>query len=166
LVFVTNRSALEALLAARTPALLRTAYLLTGDPDAARDLLQSALERVTKKLGSIKEPQAIESYLRATMATTAANQRQRFWRREIATERLPEVPGDVVDLDTRMVLQRALQQLPPDQRTVLVLRFYEDLTEPQTAAILGIAVGTVKSRASRGLHSLRDAGIALSEDRT
>src|SRR4051794_6099240 len=63
---------LERLLAARTPALLRTAFLLTGDREAARDLLQSALERVSSRLSSIREPQALEAYLRATMATTAS----------------------------------------------------------------------------------------------
>lgn len=155
---------LERLLAARTPALLRTAFLLTGDQEAARDLLQSALERVSSRLGSIREPQALESYLRATMATTAAKQRRRFWHREIATGVLPERADAAVESDVRLSLVRALRALPAEQRAVLVLRFYEDLSEVQTAALLGIAVGTVKSRTSRGLQALRTGGVALVED--
>ncbi len=161
---VTERDALEQLLAARTAALLRTAYLLTGDPEAARDLLQSALERVLPRLGRIQDPQALEAYVRKTMATTASNQRRRFWKREVATGQLPERLDQGVDSDTRVTLVQALQKLTPDLRTVLVLRFYEDLSEPQTADLLGIPAGTVKSRTSRGLQALRDAGIALVED--
>ena len=167
LLGVTNDAEeLERLLAARTPALLRTAFLLTGDQEAARDLLQAALERVSSRLASIREPQALESYLRATMATTAAKQRRRLWHREIATAELPErvSGGHAHDSDVRLSLVRALRALPAEQRAVLVLRFYEDLSEIQTAALLGIAVGTVKSRTSRGLEALRVSGDALAED--
>ena len=159
-------SALEAVLATRTRALLRTAFLLTGDPEAARDLLQSALERVTRRLSSIRDPQALEAYLRATMATTAANQRRRMWHRELPTATLIDDEGrdNTAASDSRVAIVAALRALPPEQRAVIVLRFYEDLTEAQTAKVLGVAVGTVKSRTSRALDALRMSGLALSEE--
>lgn len=161
---VVKADVLEELLAARTSALLRTAFLLTGHEEAARDLLQSALERVARRLASIREPQALEAYLRTAMATTAANNRRRFWSRERATGYLPEQAVEAPDTDTRLVLVAALRRLPPEQRAVLVLRYFEDLSEADTAATLGIPVGTVKSRASRAVASLRESGIALVQE--
>jgi RNA polymerase sigma-70 factor (sigma-E family) len=160
--------ALEAVLATRTRALLRTAFLLTGDPESARDLLQSALERVTRRLGAIRDPQALEAYLRATMATTAANQRRRMWHRELPTATLVDEEGrdPTAAADSRVAVVAALRALPPEQRAVIVLRFYEDLTEAQTAQVLGIALGTVKSRTSRALDALRASGLALSQEVT
>ena len=156
-------AALEEVLAHRTRALLRTAFLLTGDAEAARDLLQSALERVMPRLGRIRDAHAIEAYLRATMATTASNQRRRMWQRETPMAVIPERgwtdPTGV--FDTRLTVLAALQTLPAEQRVVLVLRFYDDLTEAQTAELLGIAVGTVKSRTSRALAALRASGLVL-----
>jgi RNA polymerase sigma-70 factor (sigma-E family) len=155
-------------LARRTPALLRTAFLLTGDREAARDLLQSALERVSPRLGRIRDADAVEAYLRATMATTASNQRRRMWQRETPYAVIPD--REWIDptgtFDTRLTVLAALQMLPPEQRTVLVLRFYEDLTEMQTAEMLGIAVGTVKSRTARALVALRASGLALDGNMT
>jgi RNA polymerase sigma-70 factor (ECF subfamily) len=158
-------TALEALLTNRTSALLRTAFLLTGDPEAARDLLQSALERVTRRLGTLRDPQAVEAYVRATMASTAANQRRRFWHREAPTAQLPERPsyGDHA-VDIRLTVMAALRALPANQRAVIVMRFYEDLSEAQTAQALGIPVGTVKSRTSRALVALRASGLSIVED--
>jgi RNA polymerase sigma-70 factor (sigma-E family) len=161
-------SAREAVLATRTRALLRTAFLLTGHPEAARDLLQSALERVTRRLGTIRDPQALEAYLRATMATTAANQRRRMWHRELPTATPVDDEGrdPTAASETRVAVVAALRALPAEQRAVIVLRFYEDLTEAQTAQVLGIALGTVKSRTSRALDALRASGLAVSQEVT
>jgi RNA polymerase sigma-70 factor (sigma-E family) len=164
--YVDNQaSLLRELLAARTPALLRTAFLLTGDTESARDLLQSALERVTPRLPSLRHQQALEAYLRATMATVAANQRRRMWHRERATGLVPDTTAADADAatDTRLVVLAALRRLPADQRVILVLRFYEDQSEAETARVLGLPVGTVKSRTSRALDALRASGLALAE---
>nr|WP_230417017.1 SigE family RNA polymerase sigma factor [Micromonospora tarapacensis] len=145
--FVTSRSA----------ALLRTAYLLTGDWGIAEDLLQTALTKTYlawKRLGGIE---AIEPYARRVMVNTSTSWWRRRWHGERPTEVLPERAAvDEIDqqLD-RDVLWRHLRALPARQRAVLVLRFYEDMSEAQTAAILEISPGTVKSQTSRALATLR-----------
>jgi RNA polymerase sigma-70 factor (ECF subfamily) len=156
--------AFERLLAARTPALLRTAFLLTGDREAARDLLQSALERVHPRLRGLREPQALEAYVRATMATTAANARRRRWHGETPTSQPPDRGSDddsTAFVDARLSVVAALKQLPADQRAVLVLRFHEDMSEAEVASVLGLPHGTVKSRTSRALAALRQSGLIL-----
>ncbi|WBB65139.1 SigE family RNA polymerase sigma factor [Micromonospora sp. WMMD812] len=143
--------------AARSGALLRTAYLLTGDWPTAEDLLQTALTKTYlawKRLGGIE---AIEPYARRVMVNTSTSWWRRRWHGERPTEVLPELPAaDEIErqLD-RDVLWRHLSALPTRQRAVLVLRFYEDMSEAQTAALLGISTGTVKSQTSRALGTLR-----------
>lgn len=152
-----DRDDFEAFVAARTPALLRTAFLLTGHPEAARDLLQDALVRTYSRWGRIREAPAREAYLRKVMVTTAATQRRRRWHDETPTDQPPDLtrtdPFAAAD-DRHMVLD-ALRGLSPSHRAVLILRYWEDLTEAQTAVVLGCSVGTVKSRASRALDQLR-----------
>jgi RNA polymerase sigma-70 factor (sigma-E family) len=134
--------------------LLRTAYLLTGSTQAAEDLLQSSLIRVMRYWERVDDPMA---YTRRTMV----NQRTSIWRRlrgvEILTDAPPEqaVPDPTDRIAQRDALLRALDQLPARMRAVLVLRYWEDMTETEAAATLGISVGSVKSQASRGLHRLR-----------
>ncbi|MGC4804561.1 SigE family RNA polymerase sigma factor [Micromonospora sp. DT233] len=143
--------------AARSGALLRTAYLLTGDWATAEDLLQTALTKTylaSKRLGGIE---AIEPYARRVMVNTSTSWWRRRWHGERPTEVLPERAGvDEIErqLD-RDVLWRHLRALPSRQRAVLVLRFYEDMSEAQTAALLEISPGTVKSQTSRALATLR-----------
>ncbi|MFF5215477.1 SigE family RNA polymerase sigma factor [Micromonospora sp. NPDC000442] len=143
--------------AARSGALLRTAYLLTGDWGTAEDLLQTALTKTYlawKRLGGIE---AIEPYARRVMVNTSTSWWRRRWHGERPTEVLPEhAATDEIErqLD-RDVLWRHLRALPARQRAVLVLRFYEDMSEAQTAAILEISPGTVKSQTSRALATLR-----------
>ncbi|WP_320065696.1 SigE family RNA polymerase sigma factor [Micromonospora sp. RTGN7] len=143
--------------AARSGALLRTAYLLTGDWATAEDLLQTALTKTylaCKRLGGIE---AIEPYARRVMVNTSTSWWRRRWHGERPTEVLPERAGvDQMEqqLD-RDVLWRHLRALPSRQRAVLVLRFYEDMSEAQTAALLEISPGTVKSQTSRALATLR-----------
>jgi RNA polymerase sigma-70 factor (sigma-E family) len=143
--------------AARSPALLRTAYLLTGDRGHAEDLLQSALAKVYRHWRRVTATGSPEAYVRKVMV----NERHGWWRRD----RLPLVLGPVPDrpgpdeaagVDDRDVLWRAVLAMPPRTRAVLVLRYWEDLSEADTAEVLGCSVGTVKSQASRGLRKLHD----------
>ncbi|RKN43558.1 SigE family RNA polymerase sigma factor [Micromonospora endolithica] len=143
--------------AARSGALLRTAYLLTGDWATAEDLLQTALTKTYlawKRLGGIE---AVEPYARRVMINTSTSWWRRRWHGERPTEVLPERAAvDEIErqLD-RDLLWRHLRALPARQRAVLVLRFYEDMSEAQTAALLDISPGTVKSQTSRALTTLR-----------
>ena len=144
--------------AARSPSLLRTAYLLAGgDWALAEDLLQAALTKTYLAWGRIRDQNAREAYVRTTLATTATSWWRRRWHAERATGVLPEAAGkDVVgELDDRDALWRLVRRLPVRQRAVLVLRFYEDLSEAETARALGLSTGTVKSHTSRALATLR-----------
>jgi RNA polymerase sigma-70 factor, ECF subfamily len=145
--------------AARSSALLRTAYLLAGDWATAEDLLQTALTKTylaCKRLGGIE---AIEPYARRVMVNTSTSWWRRRWHGERPTEVLPERAGvdEIEQQLDRDVLWRHLTALPARQRAVLVLRFYEDMSEAQTAALLEISPGTVKSQTSRALVHLRTA---------
>ena len=143
----------------RGDRLVRTAYLLTGDRQICDDLVQTTLASVLVSWRRIRDVSDLDAYV----YTALVNARARWWRRrsrvEQATESVPEQPA--VDengrYDGREEMVAALRTLPPRQRAVLVLRFYEDLTEAQTATILGCSVGTVKSQAARGLQKLRRA---------
>ncbi|MGC5018660.1 SigE family RNA polymerase sigma factor [Micromonospora sp. DT47] len=143
--------------AARSGALLRTAYLLAGDWATAEDLLQTALTKTYlawKRLGGID---AIEPYARRVMVNTSTSWWRRRWHGERPTEVLPERAGvdEIEQQLDRDALWRHLKALPARQRAVLVLRFYEDMSEAQTAALLEISPGTVKSQSSRALATLR-----------
>jgi RNA polymerase sigma-70 factor (sigma-E family) len=139
----------------RYTELLRTAFLLTGRVEAAEDLVQTALLSVMRRWDQIAEPMP---YLRRIMV----NQRTSLWRRigsrELLVGVLPERPrpDGASAVAERDELVSALGKLPPRMRAVLVLRYWEDLSEAETAQILGTSVGTVKSQASRGLARLRD----------
>jgi RNA polymerase sigma-70 factor (sigma-E family) len=156
------RDDFEAFVASRYVALLRTAYLLTGDHHDAEDLLQQALVKAVGAWGRITgDP---EPYVR----TILVRQNISRWRRRRWRELSTDTPGDVavtdVGAEDRLELHRALGVLAPRQRAVIVLRYYEDLTEVQTAEALGISVGTVKSQARDALRRLRDVVPGLSED--
>lgn len=144
----------EEFVAARRSALLRTAYLLTGSHADAEDLVQGALIKTVphwKRIADRPEP-----YVRQVLARESVSRwRRRRWR-ETATAELPEPAATGPDLDQRETMRKALAALPPRQRAVIVLRYYEDLTEKDTASVLGIAVGTVKSQAREGLAKLRE----------
>jgi RNA polymerase sigma-70 factor (sigma-E family) len=144
--------------AARQPALLRTSYLLTGgDWALAEDLLQVALTKSYLSWGRIKDRGAVEAYVRATLATTATSWWRRKWHGERPTEVLPDRLSEsrTAEVDERDALWQHVKLLPARQRAVLVLRFYEDLSEADVARTLGIAPGTVKSTTSRALAALR-----------
>ncbi|MDR7280605.1 SigE family RNA polymerase sigma factor [Catenuloplanes atrovinosus] len=147
---------------ARSGALLRTAYLLAGDWATAEDLLQTALTKTYlawRRLGRIE---AVEPYARRVLVNTATSWWRRRWHGERPTEVLPEraAPDEIEAQLERDALWRHVRALPTRQRAVLVLRFYEDLSEAQTAAMLNISPGTVKSQTFRALNVLRRRLVA------
>jgi RNA polymerase sigma-70 factor (sigma-E family) len=145
----------------RYPALVRTAFLLTGDRDHAEDLAQAALLRTFLAWPRLYDPANAEAYTRTVMARLSVRWARRRWRGERASADVDRVSGDDATdfVDTADVVLRALALLPPAQRAVLVLRFYEQRSEADIAAILRCAPGTVKSRCARALSALRAAGI-------
>lgn len=147
--------------AARSTALWRSAFLLTGDAQKAEDLLQTALVKAWRRWDSIERREAVESYVRKTMVTTYTDWWRRRWNGEAPTEVLPDAPGpdEAARVDVRHDVLAALATLPRGQRAVLVLRYFDDLTEAQTAEALGISAGTVKSQASRALAALRSSPL-------
>jgi RNA polymerase sigma-70 factor (sigma-E family) len=149
---------------ARGTALLRTASLLTANPAQAEDLLQTALTKTYLAWTRLRDPAAAEAYTRRVLANASISWwRQKKNRLEQPTERLPDVGMEhpASALAERAAMMDALRQLSPQQRAVLVLRFYEDQSEAQIAAALGVSTGSVKSHASRGLARLR---VLLGED--
>lgn len=143
--------------AARSASLLRTAYLLTRDHALAEDLLQTALTKAWFAWSRIDG--APEPYVRQILVNTYSSWWRRKWNGERPTNELPESPaptgGNGDDGAAARDLWDALGRLPRRQRAVIVLRFYDDLTEAETARLLGCSVGTVKSQASKALAKLR-----------
>ena len=157
-------SSFDGFVAARGDALWRSAWLLTGDAHRAEDLLQTALAQSFHTWVRLADPRAFEAYVRRVMFTTYASWWRRRWRHERPTESLPEHADAGADADQRHDLLAALAGLPRGQRAVLVLRYFEDLTERQTAEILGVSPGTVKSQAARGLTALRSSTALTDSD--
>lgn len=157
----TERPSFEAFVAGRGPALQRTAFLLTGDWALAEDLLQTALSRVYPRWGRIVREDP-EAYVRKAMVNTWSSWWRRKWRGEVPTGELVDAngPDPYADADRRAAVAAALASLPPRQRAVIVLRFHEDLTEAQTAGVLGVSVGTVKSQTAKALATLRGDPVA------
>ena len=154
-----GREAFRTYVAARSPGLLRTAYLLTGSRADAEDLLQTTLAKTYLAWDRILERDAVDGYVRRVMVNTQTS----WWRRrrvtEYATDDLPErAAGRDATEDHALhdALWSALATLPKRQRAMVVLRYYEDLSEAETAHVLGVSVGTVKSTTSRALAKLRD----------
>jgi RNA polymerase sigma-70 factor (sigma-E family) len=145
----------DEFVAMRSPRLLRTSYLLTHDWALAEDLLQTALVKawtVWRRIDGDPEP-----YVRKILINTYASWWRRRWRAEQPTEQLPERAGADAHagVDARDAVWRALGRLPRKQRAVVVLRYFEDLSEAQIADLLDISIGTVKSQASKALAKLR-----------
>ena len=140
---------------ARQRALLRTAWLLTADWPTAEDLVQTALMRTWPRWRRLGTPDDAEAYTRRVMVNAFVSSRKRRWHGEFPTAELPDLPAPPDDVDLRHLVAAAVQALPPKQRAVVVLRYFDDLTEAQTAAVLGIAVGTVKSQTAKAFAALR-----------
>jgi RNA polymerase sigma-70 factor (sigma-E family) len=151
------REILEEYVRARGPRLVRTAYLLTGDQHVAEDIVQNALASMVVSWRRIQDLSNLDAYVYRSLV----NARRRWWRRrwtgEIPVGELPDEPSgdDVGRVDRYTDLLAVLRTLPPRQRAVIVLRYFEDLSEAQTASILDCSIGSVKSQASRGLVAMR-----------
>ena len=165
-----ERTGFDEFVAARSSGLLRTAYLLTHDHALAEDLLQTSLAKAWFAWSRIeKDP---EPYVRKVLVNTFASWWRRKWNGEHAYADLPEPApaGSAHDAsDQRQDLWTAMARLPRRQRAVVVLRFVEDLSEAETARLLGISPGTVKSQTSKALAKLRiDPALAAetTEDRS
>lgn len=158
----------EDFVQARSGSLLRTALLLAGQNRAeAEDLLQLALERAYRHWGRVCATGEPERYVRRILANASADRWRRLARRpELALrpdDSGPGVPDQAATLAERDYLLRALAALPPRQRAVLVLRYYDDFSEAEVAEALGCTIGTVKSHAARALARLREAVNAAPE---
>jgi RNA polymerase sigma-70 factor (sigma-E family) len=144
--------------AARSGALIRVAYVLTGDQNAAEDLLQTALTKAAACWGRIHS--SPDAYVRQVMyREQVSGWRRRARHRETTMAEVPDQAAAAAgtSAETRLSLQQALRTLPAGKRAVLVLRYFEDLPEAQVASILGCSVGTVRSQAYKALSQLREA---------
>ncbi|GII96646.1 SigE family RNA polymerase sigma factor [Sinosporangium siamense] len=143
-------------------SLMRTAYLLTGDPHLAEDLLQSVLLKVLgrwPKLAHVANPQA---YARKALVNHYISWRRRPARAELPSSEPPKGSYSSEESTVaRLAMRQALARLPPRQRAVIVLRYYEDLTEHETAKLLNCSIGTVKSQAHHALARLRECAPEL-----
>jgi len=153
-----NMAAFDAFVASSSDRLLRTAYLLCGDRGHAEDIVQVALMRTARRWRTASEHP--EAYARRVVVNLAKDRWRSLGRRpaELPLEVDPEIDqrATSVLLDRDQLVQAA-QQLPPGQRAVLVLRYFDDLSVEDTAAALGCSTGTVKSQTSRALENLRAA---------
>jgi RNA polymerase sigma-70 factor (sigma-E family) len=161
-------AAFTAYVQERRASLYATAYHLTGDRFAAEDLLQSALFSTYRAWDRISDKAAVGGYLRRTMTNLHISAWRRRKLSEYPTEELPETVGDTDEMggtELRAVLWQALARLPEQQRTMLVLRYYEGRTDPEIADILNISVGTVKSSIWRSLRRMReDEALSFGRD--
>jgi len=154
----TRQQEFDAFVRGRSPALLRSAYLLTGDQQLAEDLVQSALSRTHLAWRRLHQTSNAEAYTRRTMYHLQVS----WWRRRAAERRVnrlshePDAQPDAADdVTRRLVVQEALATLTARQRAVIVLRFFEDRSVEETAAVMRCTEGTVKSQTSKALASLR-----------
>ena len=145
--------------AARRDAVRRSAYLMCGDWHKADDLAQTAFVALHRRWKKIRDRAATDAYVRKTLVRAVIDESRRPWRRERQTEELPEPvddrPGLAECVATREDLLAALKEVPPKQRAVLVLRFFDGLDVGTAATALGCSEGTVKSQTARGLANLR-----------
>lgn len=169
----TEPAGFREFVVARSPALLRTAWMLTGDQAAAEDLLQTALVRTWPHWHRIADGQP-DAYVRKVMVRVNASWRARRWNRETPTpdadlhHQARHAPGgsEPARLDDQLILRKALMTLPVRQRQVVVLRFFDDLSVEAVADVMGCSTGTVKSQSAKGLSKLREALHVTEPDRT
>lgn len=152
-------SKLESFYLCHGPEALRLAYLLTGDRELSEDLVQEAFVRVARRLTGLRNPDSFRWYLRRTVVNLA-NSHLRRRRVERAHQKRLVSSAAIAgtseqDLATRQVVRDAIDQLSPRQRAVVVLRYYDDLTDQQIASLLGCPVGSVKSSLHRAAAALR-----------
>jgi len=163
-----RREAFEQFVAESTASLLRTAYLVTGDSGHAEDLVQQSLFKIARRWSRVVSMESPQAYARRILINVAMDDSKRRSRdrAELAKQSLSDRPlsspwesefslGALAATDDRLELIRALGELAPRQRAVLVLRYFDDLTESEAAATLGCSIGTVKSTTSRALEKMR-----------
>jgi RNA polymerase sigma-70 factor (sigma-E family) len=164
----TQTADFEAFVRASSKALHHSAYLLTSDRHLAEDLVQSALARTHQAWPRLKDPGRAEAYTRRVMYHLQVS----WWRRGRVAESITDSaveprpsggPGEATGLTNRLAVHAALRKLSPKQRQVLVDRYFEDRTEAESAELLGISVGTVKSQTSKALVKLRAVAPELAE---
>lgn len=155
---VGDRVAFGEYVRSRSHALLRAAQSMTGNRADAEDLLQATLVKAYQSWDRIDDPAALDTYVRRVMVNTHIS----GWRKrridEYPTDDLPDSPSPqdaTNDSDLHDVVQRAIDRLPRQMRAAVMLRFYDDMTEPEVAAALGVSVGTVKSTVARAVAKLR-----------
>src|ERR1700728_1491968 len=167
-----DRLAFGEYVRSRSQALLRAAHAMTGNRTDAEDLLQATLFKAYQSWDRIDDPAALDTYVRRVMVNTHIS----GWRRrrvdEYPTDELPDAvtaEDSTKDSDLHDVVQRAIDRLPRQMRAAVMLRYYDDLTEPEVAAALGVSVGTVKFTVARAVAKLRkDAelgGVSLPSPR-
>ncbi len=149
----------------RGRALLRSAYLLTGNLADAEDLVQSALAKTFQAWNRIEDRKALDGYVRRAIVNTHIS----WWRRrrvdEYPTDEIPDQPAADTSGNSELhdTLQRAIDRLPQRMRAAVVLRYFEDMTEAEVADVLGVSQGTVKSTVSRAVAKLRTDSDLLAE---
>ena len=152
---------------ARRETVRRTAYMMCGDWHKADDHAQAAFVALHRNWRKIRDPRALDGWMRRTLTRSVIDESRRPWRRERSTAEHTDViaipPADDA-MATRQVLVDGLRTVPPRQRAVLVLRFFEGLDVAETAKAMGCSEGTVKSQTARGLEALRSSlGDALDD---
>ncbi|GAA5153381.1 hypothetical protein GCM10023340_35340 [Nocardioides marinquilinus] len=159
-------SAFTEFVQTRGEALWRAAWLLTGDRATAEDLLQTALVKAWPHFERVSRDGSFEAYVRTALVTTYVGWRRRRWWGEVPTETLPDgpAPARAVDADDGLDVRRAIATLSPRQRAVLVLRYYGDHTEAETARLLGCSVASVKTHHARALERLRAGDLLTAPD--
>ncbi|HEY3528102.1 MAG TPA: SigE family RNA polymerase sigma factor [Nocardioides sp.] len=158
----TRDADFAAYLAARQPSLLRTAYLLTGNRHDAEDLVQTAFAKLYLSWDKVRQQGSMDGYVRRILVNEHNSLWRRAWKKrehsadDDTLHRLDRPHHDVQDDGVGAALWDVVQTLPRKARAVVVLRYYEEMSEAETAAVLGISVGTVKSQTSRALAALRE----------
>lgn len=154
----SDREEFDAFVLGAWQRLFRTAYALTGNQHDAEDMLQNAFAKAYSNWRKVRRAESPEAYVHRIVTNETITAWRRRWRHvERPTDSPPDStgPSHADSVSDRSTMWSAIQQLPPRQRAVVVLRYYEDLSEKDIAGVLGISPGTVKSQASRALTSLR-----------
>lgn len=156
----------ESYVVARRAQLGRTAYLMCGDWDRAEDVVQDTLARLYVHWRRASRAGNLDAYVRRSLVNAYLAEGRRPWRRERATEHLPETAyaDESGTSDSRDELRRALAELGPSQRAIVVLRYWDGLSVEETAEAVGCSTGNVKSQAARGLDRLRAVLTAVEVD--
>ncbi|MEV4412723.1 SigE family RNA polymerase sigma factor [Catellatospora sp. NPDC049609] len=147
--------------AARLDQLRRIAYLLCHDWHVADDLVSTVLLKLFRSWRKVRAIEHLDAYVRAMLTNAWLDERRRPWRRERPTAELPETVAAQPEPDGERGIGRLLRELGPRQRAVVVLRFYCDMSVEETARLLGVSAGTVKSQSTRGLETLRGLAVKV-----